>query len=106
MKLSQGRKLSKTLSLPIFSIVFIDAIFVVFFLLLNQGTWNFVGDEGLKNTWNIFSITISQSSFPLLNWEFFWVLAIILFKDFYFFKKYYGKETKQTTSQNIPPPPP
>ncbi len=106
MKLSQVKKLSKILSLPIFTMVFIDALFIIGFLQTNQGTWNFVSDSGLKNTWNIYFITISISNFPWLNWEFFWVLAIILTKDFYFFTKYYGKETKQTTSQNIPPPPP
>ncbi len=98
MKLSQGRKLSKILSLPIFNIVFVDALFFILFLLLNQGTWNFVGDEGLKNTWNILFITISNSNFHWLNWDFICVLSIILIKDYYFFKKYYGKETKQTPS--------
>jgi hypothetical protein len=98
MKLSQGRKLSKILSLPIFNIVFVDALFIICFLVLDQGTWNFVSDSGLKNTWNILFITISPSISPWLNWDFIWVLAIILTKDFYFFKKYYAKETKQTPS--------
>jgi hypothetical protein len=105
MKLSQGKKLSKILSLPIFTMVFMDALLIIGFLQANQGTWNLIGDSGLKNTWNILFITIRPSIPPYLNWDFIWVLIIILYKDFYFFMKYYGKETKQTPSQNIPPPP-
>jgi hypothetical protein len=102
MNSSQIKKLWKILYLPTVFIIWSDLLIIYFFLSVNQSSRSLVNAYGLKNTWNIVSITLqpvgSTHGYTSINFDFVWVLLILVFKDGYFFLKYYGKDTKQTPS--------